>query len=81
MLNTELVVLQEWLEENMSKGSIRQSSSPFEAPVLFAKKPDGGLPFCIDYRDINSKTIKNRYPLPLIKETRNLLGELRYIRS
>jgi len=61
----------------MSKGFIRQSSSPFAAPVLFAKKPGGGLRFCIDYRDINSKTIKNRYPLPLIKETLNLLRNAR----
>jgi len=57
MSRTELVVLKEWLEETMSKGFIRQSSSPFVAPVPFAKKPDGGLRFCIDYRDINSKTI------------------------
>ena len=75
MSRAELVVLKDWLEENMSKGFIRQSSSPFAAPVLFAKKPGGGLRFCIDYRDINSKTIKNRYPLPLIKETLNLLGK------
>jgi len=44
---------------------------------LFAKKPGGGLQFCIDYRDINSNTIKNWYPLPLIKETLNLLGKAR----
>jgi hypothetical protein len=75
MSRAELVVLKEWLEENMSKGFSRQSSSRFAAPVLFAKKPAGGLGFCIDYRDINSKTIKNRYPLPLIKETLNLLGK------
>ena len=61
----------------MSKGFIQQSSSPFAAPVLFTKKPDAGLRFCIDYRDINSKTIKNRYTLPLITETLNLLGEAR----
>jgi len=75
MLRTELIVLKEWLEENMLKGFIRQSSSPFAAPVLFAKKPGGGLRLCIDYQNINSKTIKNRYPLPLIKETLNLLGK------
>jgi hypothetical protein len=61
----------------MSKGFIRQSSSAFAAPVLFAKKPEGGLRFCIDYQDNNSKTIRNRYPLPLIKETLNLLGKAR----
>jgi hypothetical protein len=57
MSRAELIVLKEWLEENMSKGFIRQSSSPFAAPVLFAKKPGGGLRFCIDYRDINNKRI------------------------
>jgi len=75
MSRMQLVVLKEWQEENMSKGFIRQSSSPFAAPVLFTKKPDGGLQFCMDYRDINSKTIKNRYPHPLIKETLNFFGE------
>jgi hypothetical protein len=43
MSRTELVVLNEWLEENMFKGYIRQSSSSFAAPVVFAKKPDGEL--------------------------------------
>ena len=74
MSRTELVDLTEWLEENMSKGFIRQSSSPFAAPVLFAKKSDDVVRFCIDYRDINSKIIKNQYPLPLINGTLNLLG-------
>ena len=41
------------------------------------KEPGGGLRFCIYYRDINSKTVKNWYPLPLIKETLNLLGRAR----
>jgi hypothetical protein len=49
MSRAELIILKEWLEENMSKGFIRQSSSPFAAPVLFAKTPGGGLLFCIDY--------------------------------
>jgi hypothetical protein len=77
MSRAELVVLTEWLEENMSKGFIRQSSSPLAAPVLFAKKPGGGLRFCIDYQDINSKTKKNRYHLLLITERLNLLGNAR----
>ena len=59
----------------MSNGFIRQSSSLFAAPVLFTKKLGGRLRFCIDYRDINSKTIKSWYPLPLIKETLNPLGK------
>jgi hypothetical protein len=40
-------------------------------------KSKGGLQFCIDYRDIISKTVKNRYPLPLIWKTLNLLGKAR----
>jgi len=46
----------------MSKGFIRQSSLPCAAPVVFAKKPGGGLRFCIDYREFNSKTIKIGIP-------------------
>ena len=61
----------------MSKGFIHQSLSPFAAPVLCAKTPDEGLRFCIDYRDINSKTINNRYPFPLFGETMNLLRKAR----
>jgi hypothetical protein len=71
-LRAELIILKEWLEENLLKGFIWQSSSACAAPESFTKKPGGGLWFCIDYRDINSKTIKNPYPLPLIKETLNL---------
>jgi len=77
MSRAELVTLLEWLEKNMSKGIIHQSSSPFAAPVLFAKKPDRGLRLCIDYGDINSKMIKNRYPLPSIQKTLNLLQTAR----
>jgi len=77
MPRTELVVVKESLEENMSKGFIRQLSSPFAATVSFAKKADGGIHFCIDYRDINSETIKHRYFLALIRDTLNLLGKAR----
>jgi hypothetical protein len=54
MSSAKLAVLKEWLDENMSEGFIHQSSSQIAEPVLFAKKPDEGLQFCIDYRDINS---------------------------
>lgn len=66
---------EEWLEENMTQGFIRQSSSPSATPIVCAKKSDGELRCCIDYQDINSKTMKNWYPLPLVKETLNLLGK------
>jgi hypothetical protein len=52
-----------------AKGFIRRSDSPASSPILFIKKPNGGLRFCVDYRGLNAITVKNRYPLPLIKET------------
>ncbi|GKE18105.1 putative reverse transcriptase domain-containing protein [Tanacetum coccineum] len=50
------------------KVSIRPSSSPWEAPVLFVKKKDGSFRTCIEYRELNKLTIKNRYPLPKIDD-------------
>ena len=64
----KLKVLRKYLDEHLSKGVIRVSSSPTASLVLFVKKLGGGLRFYIDYRKLNSITIKNRYSLPLIKE-------------
>ena len=52
----------------LDKGFIRPSSSPWGAPVLFVKKKDGTMRMCIDYRQLNKVTIKNRYPLPRIDD-------------
>ena len=65
---TELQVLKEYIDENLCKHFICPSTSPFGAPVLFVKKPDGSLHLCIDYCALNSMTVKNQYPLPLISE-------------
>ena len=63
----------------MDKGFIRSSSSPWGAPVLFVKKKDGTLRMCIDYRELNKVTIKNKYPLPHIDELfDNLQGSAVY---
>ena len=69
MSRDELLVLRKTLNDLLDKGFIRVSSSPAAAPVLFAKKPGGGLRFCCDYRALNRLTRKDRYPLPLIQET------------
>ena len=69
MSREELKVLKKYLTENLNKGFIQASSSPAAAPVLFVKKPGGGLHFCVDYRALNTIIIKNHYPLPLIQET------------
>ena len=78
MSRDELRALKEWLEENLRKGFIRPSSSPAASPVLFVKKPDGGLRFCVDYRALNNISIKDRYPLPLTKESLNNLKGMKY---
>ena len=75
---TELQVLKEYIDENLQKRFIHPSTSPFGAPVLFIKKPDGSLRLCVDYRALNSMTIKNRYPLPLISELLDRMKGAKY---
>ncbi|KAI1007186.1 hypothetical protein K3495_g1032 [Podosphaera aphanis] len=69
MSRKELLVLRKTLTDHLGKNWIRSSSSTGGAPVLFVKKPGGGLRFCVDYRALNAVSVKDRYPLPLIKET------------
>jgi hypothetical protein len=69
MSENKLLVLHKFLEKNLSKSFIRASLSPIVSPVLFAKKPSGGLCFYVDYRALNTIIIKNHYLLPLIQET------------
>ena len=64
----ELQELRVQLQELLDKGFIRPSTSPWGAPVLFVKKKDKTLRLCIDYRQLNRVTIKNRYPLPRIDD-------------
>jgi hypothetical protein len=78
MSRGELLVLRKELTSLLEKGFIRVSSSPASAPVLFAKKPGGGLRLCIDYRALNAITKKDRYPLPLIRETLSNLSKAKW---
>jgi hypothetical protein len=71
----ELKTCKQYLVENLNKGFIAPSQCPFASPILFARKPNGGLRFCVDYRKLNSITKKNQYPLPLIDETLSRLGQ------
>ncbi|KAA0063859.1 gag protease polyprotein [Cucumis melo var. makuwa] len=66
MAPAELKELKVQLQELLDKGFIRPSVSPWGAPILFIKKKDGSMRLCIDYRELNKVTVKNRYPLPRI---------------
>ena len=68
MAPLEMKELKQQLEELLDKGCIRPSASPWGAPVLFVKKKDGSFKKCIDYRELNKVTIKNKYPLPRIDD-------------
>lgn len=64
MTTEELEEVKRYLLDNLNKGFIEPSQSPFAAPVLFVKKANGSLRFCIDFRKLNELTRKDRYPLP-----------------
>jgi len=68
MPSSELVELKKQLDEMLQKGYIRPSSSPWGSPAIFVDKKDGSLRMCVDYRQLNDVTIKNKYPLPRIDD-------------
>ncbi|KAI3723340.1 hypothetical protein L2E82_34842 [Cichorium intybus] len=65
---SEMVELRKQLEELLDRSFIRPSTSPWGAPILFVKKKDGSMRMCIDYRELNKITVKNKYPLPRIDD-------------
>jgi hypothetical protein len=68
MAPVELEELKKQLWELLDKGFIRPTVSPWGAPILFVKKKDGSMRLCIDYRQLNRVTVKNKYPLPRIDD-------------
>jgi len=68
MAPAELKELKEKLQDLLSKGFIRPSVFSWGAPVLFVKKKDGSMRMCIDYRQLNKVTIRNKYPIPRIDD-------------
>jgi hypothetical protein len=78
MSRDELLVLRKTLTDLLDKEFIRISNSLVAAPVLFVRKPGGGLRFCYDYRALNKLTRKDRYPLPLINKTLQRIGKAKW---
>ncbi|GKV33019.1 hypothetical protein SLEP1_g41575 [Rubroshorea leprosula] len=78
MAPPELEELRKQLKELLDAGFIRPSKAPYGAPVLFQKKHDGTLRMCIDYRALNKLTVKNKYPIPLIDDLFDKLGQARW---
>ncbi len=74
----ESEVMKAYIEEELSKGFIRPSTSPASAGFFFVKKKDGGLRPCIDYRHLNEITVKFRYPLPLVPAALEMLRSAKY---
>nr|XP_016437489.1 PREDICTED: uncharacterized protein LOC107763517 [Nicotiana tabacum] len=75
MAHPELEELRKQLKEFLEAGHVRPSKAPFGAPVLFQKKQDGSLRLCIDYRALNKVMVKNKYPIPLIADLFDCLGQ------
>jgi hypothetical protein len=67
--------------ELLTAGLIVPSASPFASPVLLVQKKDGSWSFCIDYRRLNSMTIKNRFPMPLVDEILDELAGTQFFTS
>nr|GEU35525.1 reverse transcriptase domain-containing protein [Tanacetum cinerariifolium] len=70
---SEMKELSNQLQKLYDKGFIRPTSSPWGSLVLFVKKKDGSFRMCIDYRELNKLTVKNRYPLPRIDNLFDIL--------
>jgi hypothetical protein len=76
--HSELKVLREYIEENLSNGFIQHSRSPAGAPIFFVKKKDGSLRMVVDYRGLNKVMVRNRYALPLIPSLLERLSGAKY---
>lgn len=78
MTQQELEVAKKYVQMMLEKGFIRSSSSPLSFPVILVKKPRRGLRFSVDYRAVNALTIKDRYPIPKVRETLDRLCKAKY---
>jgi hypothetical protein len=78
MSSDELDELKKQLKKLLEQGFVRPSASPWGSPVLFVEKKYGTKRICIDYRMLNSMTIKNKYPLPRIEDLLDRLKKAKF---
>lgn len=78
---SERKIINDQAQEMLSKGVIRESSSPWAAPVILVKKKDNSWRFCVDYRRLNAVTKKDVYPLPRIDDAIDCLHSASYFSS
>ena len=76
--SVELKILKPYIKNNLTNSFIRSSKSLIKASILFDKKPDNSVRLCIDYQDLNNLTIKNWYPLLLVRESLDWLGRAQH---
>ena len=67
------VEIERMIKDMLNTSVIQPNTSPYASTLLLVKKKDGSWRFCIDYRQLNSQTIKNKFPIPIIED---LLDEL-----
>jgi transposase InsO family protein/predicted aspartyl protease len=75
---TQLAAVKKHVDDGIAMDIMEPSNSPCASPVLLVKKPGGGIRVCVDYRALNALTVKDRYPIPLIKETLERLSKARF---
>lgn len=77
MFASELSELKKQMEELLENRFVRPSVSPWSVPILLVRKKDGSMRLCVDYRQLNKITIKNKYPLPRIYDLMDQLVSAR----
>lgn len=68
-------IVREIVNDLIMNNIIQESESPFASPILLVKKKEGSYRMCVDFRELNSYTVKDRYPLPLIEDQLDRLGK------